>query len=57
MACPCKQNKTKSEIIMEFGDETFQKGCNSCPNLTYDNGLLTCEYVNKEDETDDNKKD
>lgn len=55
MACPCKQNKTKSEILLEFGDESFQKKCNSCPNFVYDNGLLTCEFVNEDGDSDDNK--
>lgn len=45
----CKKNLSKEEIFMEFGkDDNGMSECKKCPNLTYEDGIMTCELLKKE---------
>ena len=41
----CKKNLTPEEIFMEFGKDDDMGDCNSCPNLEYRNGTMTCKKL------------
>ena len=41
----CKKKLTKEEIFMEFGKDDDMGDCNSCPNLEYRNGTMTCKKL------------
>lgn len=47
----CKKRLTKEEIFMEFGKDDDMGDCNSCENLEYRNGEMTCKklYESEED--------
>lgn len=45
----CKKNLSKDEIIMEFGKDDDMGACNSCPNLVYQGGLMTCKKMSEEE--------
>ena len=41
--CGCLNNYTDDTFLESFGREDSEiKRCNNCPNMTYDNGILTC---------------
>lgn len=43
----CLNNFEISDIYNYFGesDETIKK-CNKCPHLVYENGTMSCDYIN-----------
>ena len=41
----CKKNLTPEQIFMEFGKDDNLGDCNSCPNLEYSNGIMTCKLI------------
>lgn len=49
MAFQCKKNLSQEEILMELTKDDLGE-CNSCPNLTYQNGLLTCSICENKEE-------
>lgn len=43
----CKNNYTEKTFFESFGRNDMEvKKCNSCPNMEYDNGILTCKKFN-----------
>lgn len=41
--CPCKNNYTEETFLESFGkDDNEVKKCNSCPNMEYDCGIMSC---------------
>lgn len=50
----CKKKLTKEEIIMEFGKDDDMGACNSCENLTYRSGMMTCKVLEGGEDNDDN---
>ena len=48
----CQRNLSDSQIVMEFGNDDM-KGCKTCPNLVYEDGMMTCKKISdKEKEKD-----
>ena len=47
MKSNCIQGMTHDEILMEFGNDDTMKKCSACSNLTYSNGIMTCELLEK----------
>lgn len=56
MAEKCRKNLDPSEIIMEFGRDDDMGECNSCPNLKYNNGMMTCELITEHTGSNATKK-
>lgn len=43
--CGCLNNFNEEMFTESFGsDESKLKVCNNCPNLVYDNGIMSCKY-------------
>ena len=41
--CGCLNDYTKETFFESFGkDDSEMRKCNNCPNMVYDNGILTC---------------
>ena len=41
--CPCKNNYDEDTFLESFGkDDCEIKKCSTCPNMDYDNGIMTC---------------
>ena len=41
----CPKNLSVSEIIMEFGKDDKLGACSTCPNLQYEDGIMTCKKI------------
>ncbi len=46
----CKKKLTPEEIMMEFGKDDDMGACNSCNNLEYCNGMMTCKLISEKDD-------
>ena len=46
----CPKNLTQNEIFMEFGKDDDMGKCNSCPNLSYKCGMMTCKLIEERSE-------
>lgn len=47
----CPNGFTDEEIFTEFcKDDTVTKKCSTCPNMRYENGLMTCAKNQLENE-------
>ena len=43
-SCPCKNNYNQGTFYESFGkDDEDLKKCNSCPNMVYECGMVTCK--------------
>lgn len=45
--CKCKNNYSQETFFESFGkDDEELKKCNSCPNMEYECGTMTCKKFN-----------
>lgn len=56
MGGKCRKKLELDEIIMEFGRDDDMGECNKCPYLKYNNGMMTCELISEQANSNDMKK-